>query len=160
MNNKNLIIVLAVVLVALLGGGYYFLFANKTTAPTAPTTQEIQVLSLKPEEIGLTMTARDDKRAVKFTISKPDGITALDYELDYNAQGNIPRGVIGSIPITAGMSKIESNNPDTNGYLVLGSSSSGHYKYDTGVTSVNLVLRVTKSDGKTYEVKDSLDLTK
>lgn len=151
MNNKNLVVILAMVLVVLLGGGYFVLFANKTTAPSTPTTQEIQVLSLKPEDIGLKLSARDDKKAVKFTISRASDIASVDYELDYLAQGNIPRGAVGTEKPANGII-------DTK-YIELGSCSSGKCKYDQGVTSVNLVLKVTKNDGKIYEVRSSLSLT-
>lgn len=151
MNNKNFVIVLASILVVLLGGGYFVLFAGKSQTTQVPQSAEQQILSLKPADIGLKLEARSDKKAVKFTVSKASDISSVDYELDYTAEGNIPRGAVGSEKPNSGV--IETK------YIELGSCSSGKCKYDKGVTSVKLILKVVKTDGKIYEVQDSLSLT-
>ncbi len=150
MNNKRLVIILSVILVVILVGGSYFLFFKKQSSAPIQTSADEQVLSLKPEDIGLSMAARDDKHAVKFTVSKASDITSVDYELDYTAEGNIPRGAVGT--------ETPKNGTIETKYIELGTCSSGHCKYDAGVTSVNLVLKISKTDGKAYEVHDSLDL--
>jgi len=150
-NNQRLVIILSIVLLALLGGGYFVLFANKAKPAPVATSEDQQILTLKPEDIGLTISARDDKHAVKFTISKASDISSVDYELDYTAEGNIPRGAVGHEDTKNGVI-------DTK-YIELGSCSSGHCKYDAGVTEVKLVLKVNKTDGKVYEVTQTLSLT-
>lgn len=110
------------------------------------------VASLKPSEIGLEMEAMSNKQQVVFRITKPDGITAVEYELTYIAADEQQRGVIGTIEDLDASSGIIESKP-----LDLGSCSSGVCKYDKGVESVDLLLKVTK-DSKDYQVKDSLSL--
>lgn len=153
MNNKNLLIGLSLAVLIILGGGYFVLFASKSKVSPAPTAapEEI-VLTLKPEDIGLTLIARPDKKAVKFEIAKALDITAVEYQLTYIAKGDIPRGAIGNTEIKAGQDKIESN------YIDLGTCSSNKCKYDEVISPVKLLLKVTKKDGKVYQVEASLDL--
>lgn len=162
LKNKQLFMgVVVVVVLILLGGGYFIFSTNRSnTKSSAPqsSSQDESVSMLKPEDIGLQVISRDDKKAVKFVITKADNITGVDYEITYVAKGNVPRGAIGHIDVTSGISQISPNIPDTQGYIVLGTSSSGHYKYDEGVTSVKFVLKITKSDNKLYQVEKTLDL--
>jgi hypothetical protein len=97
------------------------------------------------------MEALNNNKQVVFTIAKSDGITAVEYELTYTAADEQQRGVIGQVE------DLEEGNPIESKPLDLGSCSSGVCKYDTGVTSVDLLLKVTKG-GKDYQVKDSLIL--
>jgi hypothetical protein len=154
MKDKRIIIGLVVILFLVLGGGYYLLSSNQA-APTEEeqaTIIEDTIPTLSPSEIGLTLTARSDNKAVKFAIAKPEGITSVDYEISYMAEGDIPRGAIGKVDAVTGNSEIESK------FIDLGSCSSGKCKYDSGVTSVTFTLKITKSDGKVYQVQKSLSL--
>ncbi|HSX40243.1 MAG TPA: hypothetical protein VLF68_01380 [Candidatus Saccharimonadales bacterium] len=159
MKNNRVLIGIAVLVVVIIVGGIFVLSSrNSSSKQATQNSEDVVIPTLTPDEIGLTMTARDDKKAVKFVISKVDGITGVDYELTYNTGANVPRGVIGHIDVTPGMSTITPNNPDTNGYIILGTSSSGKYKYDEGVTSVKLTLKITKNNNKVYQVEKTLDL--
>lgn len=152
MNTKYLL--LSGIVILLIGGGVFVLNSNKTKPAPAPTaTTEEEVKKLNPDDIGLTFTARSDKKAVKFSISKIDDISNVDYEISYLAKGDIPRGAIGHADPKPGESKIETN------YIDLGTCSSGKCKYDEGVTSVKLLLKVTKKDNTVYSVQKSLDLS-
>lgn len=151
--NKNLLVGLSLALLIVLGSGYYVLFANKPTVSEAPPpSPEETVLMLKPEDIGLTLTARSDKRAVKFEIAKSSDISSVEYQVTYTAEGDIPRGAIGNIEVESGDEMIESN------YIDLGTCSSNKCKYDVVVSPVSLLLKITKKDGKVYQVEDSLSL--
>lgn len=147
-------IIIGVLILALGGGAYYFLSANKASEKSAvqaePTLEVIPTIN--PEDLGLVLTARSDKKAVKFEITNIKNISTIDYELTYLAQGNIPRGTIGHIEVNSGDSKVETK------YLDLGSCSSGKCKYDEGVTSVKLILKITKSDGSVYSSEKTLEL--
>lgn len=152
-NNRALLVVM--VLIVLAGGvtGYYFLSSKKpptTAIPTEQTEEEV-VPTIKPDEIGLKLVSRSDKKAVKFVIENVSGITNIEYELTYLASGDIPRGIIGNVEVSAKDKTIESK------YIDLGSCSSGRCKYDEGVTSVKFVFKITKEDGKVYQVEESLD---
>ncbi len=153
--DKRLIAVVVVIILLLVGGAFFLLAGRHDSDETANSDDEPSVgqnvASLKPDEIGLTMEALSNNKQVKFNIAKPDGITAVEYELTYTAADDQQRGIIGQIEDLKEGSPIESKPLD------LGSCSSGTCKYDTGVKSVDLLLKVTKS-GKDYQVKDTLSL--
>lgn len=154
-NNKILLLIVILILILLVGGGYYILIGSKNsstnqTAQAIPTPEVIPTLN--PEDLGLKLTARSDGKAVKFEITNIKDIESVEYELTYLAKGDIPRGTIGTVEIKPTDTKIETK------YLDLGSCSSGKCKYDEGVTSVKLVLKITKKDGNVYSAEKSLDL--
>lgn len=167
LDKKILIPVVAVVLVLLVAGGM-FLSSRKNAAKTQQTSMDgfvdEELPKLSPDEIGLSLVANPQKNAVKFIIAKADGIDKIEMDFNYDADlpktmssedgdgsGRIGRG--GSDEITLnGKSRYESKFYD------LGSCSSGTCKYDTGVDEVKIVLKITKSDGKAYQVEDSIKL--
>lgn len=165
MKNKNLLYALVgiLVLVLLVGGGFYFLNSrNQSDNEDEISEFEEDYPELSPDEIGLTMEARSDGRAVRFAIGKASDIESIEYDLSYEADlsdaeaaeggegGRIQRGVTGEDTVTGDTYESE--------YLDLGSCSSGRCRYDTGVEEVTLVLKITKKDGNIYQVTDSLTL--
>jgi len=158
MQQKKIAIIAGVIFLVLLAiGGFYFLSPkssqNVMEEPQEEVMQEeVVVPTLSQEELGLTFVARSDKKAVKFTIAKISGIKAVEYEVSYLAKGDIPRGAIGNIEVKTTDKKIETN------YIDLGTCSSGRCKYDEGVESVKLLLKIVKDDGNTYSAQTSLDL--
>lgn len=167
MNKKFLIPVLAVVVVLLVGaGGYFFLSRN---ASESPSNQEEQgfidevIPTMAPDAIGLSMVARSDKRAVKLVLSNASDIQSIEFDLVYDADqstsfgeddggsGQVSRNVTDEVAI-------DGDSPFETKYYDLGSCSSGKCRYDTGVTEVRLEMKVTKKDGKVFQVSDSLDL--
>lgn len=157
MQNKNVFIALGVVIFLIVAGGGYFLFSQKPSEEPAKTPEETEeeevvVPTINPEDLGLTFVARNDKRAVKFTIIEISDIQSVDYEISYLAKGDIPRGAIGHIEV-----KPKDKNIETN-YIDLGTCSSGRCKYDEAVESVKLILKIVKNDGKSYSAEKSLDL--
>ncbi len=159
MKQKNFIILGIVFFLILIVGGY-LLFGNKSQQEPVEENQSLEeeVITLKPEDIGLKIMASANKKQVKFIIDKLNGIRSIEYELSYEADAvsgdeqRISRGIAGEDVIKPGMKKYESK------FLDLGSCSSGTCRYDTGVESVNLLLKLTKDDGKVYQVEDSLSL--
>ena len=151
-DKKILIALIVIVLLAIGGGAYAFLTRNAGETDEEDYGElEEQLPALKPEEVGLEMEALKGNQQVVFTLTKPDGITAVEYELTYFAQDGQQRAVIGTVEMEEGEEVIASKPLD------LGSCSSGVCKYDTGVEKVDLLLKVTK-DSKDYQVKDSLEL--
>lgn len=152
MNDKKLIIVSVIGLVILVGIGVLALSSSKKTEP-APVEQipvEEQILEIKPEDIGLVLSASSDNRKVILEITKIEGLSALDYELSYTSKGDISRGVIGHIEIKQEGKPIKQE-------VVLGTCSDVCH-YDEDVTDIKLILKVTKTDGSTSQVEKSLEL--
>lgn len=163
LQNRNVQIALGVVLLVLVGlGGFYFI-ANRSTEEPEEQASETLVKTISPEEIGLTMEANDAKNEIRFVIEKADGIESIEYELVYEAdstarerseggESRVQRGVTGESDIESGASEYESE------WLVLGSESAGTKRYDMGVSSVSITLKLIKADGNIYNVEDSLEL--
>lgn len=156
MKNPKIIGVVAI-LIIILGGAGYFVYAKSKTQDkplaqnTVSNSEEPKVKKVKPEEIGLALVARADNKAVNMVIKNLSGISSIDYELNYNAEGNIPRGVIGSVEVKSGDSVIRRE-------LLLGTCSKNVCKYDAGVTEVDLVLKISYSNGEIGSVEQKLSL--
>ncbi len=163
LKNRNVQIAVGVILLVLVGlGGFYFV-ANRSVEPVEEEASETLVQTITAEEIGLTIEANPKKNEVKFIIAKADGIESIEYELVYEADSTareqseggeprVQRGVTGEADIESGASSFESE------FLVLGSESAGTKRYDTGIESVSLTLKLIKDDGNIYNVEDTLEL--
>jgi hypothetical protein len=167
--------------VVLLLGGYFFLNAKSKAKPQVDQSANQQVVQkLSPEDLGLSLTALADNKAVKFTLTKIDGIKTIEYELTYEADSTaqeqsdggdprVQRGITGSVDFASvGKNKSSAGQADQEVYvpgekyqsakLDLGSCSKNICRYDTGVKSVDLTLKIVKTDGKTYSAEEKLDL--
>ena len=127
--------------------GGFVLSSKKTSNSTQQAWQEEQVLTLKPEDIGLELSLSDDSKKVTMEINKLDGITSLEYQLLYNSKDDVPRGAIGTIDIKGDKIKKE---------IVLGTCSDVCH-YDEAVSDIKIIVKVVKTDGKTYQVEKSLE---
>lgn len=155
LKNKLYLIIAAVVLVILVAGGAFFVLSQKKTDAPITEDQTQQVLTLAPEAVGLDVTFRDDNKAMKFTLNNASDITAAEYQISYTKQLNgdqVPEGLIGDVDITPG-----SKTAGT-GYREFGTCSSGVCRYDTVVSSIKLTLKISKTDGKIYQVEKTIDL--
>ena len=162
--NRTVLIVLGVVVgLAVLAAGWLFM-VNRSNSATGDDgfIDEQVVEKMSPEEIGLTMEANSSKKAVKFMIAKADGIKSIEYQVTYEAdstaaeqseggEDRVQRGITGEAMMKGGESSYTSE------WLDLGSCSKNVCRYDTGVSSVTLTLKVTK-DNKIYEVEQTLEL--
>lgn len=101
MKNKKLIIFAAIGILILVAAGVFLLTSNKKPAvvQVEPVPAEEKVSIIKPEDIGLSLTASADNKKVILEVANTVGISSLDYELSYTSKGDIPRGVIGHIDI-------------------------------------------------------------
>ncbi len=139
--------------VVLILGGFYFLSSNKSvTQPETAVSQvykEGKIETLTPKDIGLSLTATPDLRKVIITVSETEDLSALDYQLSYVAKGDIPRGILGHIDVVFGRLVQQE--------IVLGTCSDVCH-YDQDVSDVKLILKVTKTNNKIYQVEQTLGL--
>lgn len=154
MNRKTLIILgLVAVIAALLG---YFLFVNKQEPQgTSEQIQEETLPTISKDELGLEFELRADKKAARFTINNVDDIELVEYQISYTKEINgeeVPEGLIGEVKRESGDKTIDS------GYREFGTCSSGVCRFDKVVSDIKLFLKITKSDGKQYQVEDTLEL--
>jgi len=141
----------AVVALILIFAGVFMLMKGSNSAQTAQqaaTPTEAPVLSLQPGDIGLTLVEAADMQTATMTITKTGDITSVDYQLSYNALvsgQSIPRGTIGHVDVKTPGQTITQK-------MVFGTCSDVCH-YDTGITQVQLIVKVTKTDGKVYQVQ-------
>lgn len=150
MKNQKVIIGAIVVILLIVGGGIFLLSSNKKTAST-PVEQvplEEKVSTIKPEEIGLTLSQSSDARKVVLEVTNTEGLSGLDYELSYVSKGDIPRGVIGHIDIKQVGKTVKQE-------ITLGTCSDVCH-YDQDVSDIKLILKVTKTDGSVAQTEKSL----
>lgn len=147
--NKNLLIGTAVLVVILILGGVFLVF-NKKSAPSQTANIEEQIVeTLKPEEIGLTLERSADGNKVIMEISNTEDITAVEYELSYLSTGDIPRGAIGQAMVKSPRQVIRQE-------ITLGTCSDVCH-YDKDISDIKLVVKVTKTDGKIYQIEKTLE---
>lgn len=146
-----------IVAILLIGGGAFLLLGKKTTAPSAatniPQDQTQNIPTIAPSDIGMSLAVTRNGQSVTMTVTKLDGITALDYEVTYTAVNNgnsIPRGIIGHVDVKPGDSQEKQE-------VVLGTCSDVCH-YDNGVTTVKFAVKVTKAGGQVSEVDQSIDV--
>ena len=122
-------------------GAVFFFIARSTKETNAPDEEEAltevvladrPVASLTPSDDGHWLTLRIEK-------IKIDAIS-LDYELLYSLPDGRTQGVPGSINLKSG--------GDIERKLLLGSESSGKFRYDEGVEEGTLTLKFRNDDGK------------
>jgi hypothetical protein len=137
-----LVLVVGLVLVVMMGKSN----SSNQTANAVPT--QVPVLTLKPADIGLAFAVASDLQRGTMTITKTSDIASVDYQLTYTAivsGQSVARGTIGHVDV---------KNPgqEITQQMVFGTCSDVCH-YDTGISAVILVVKVTKTDGKIYQVE-------
>lgn len=155
LKNRNAVIglVVAIVLLVLVGG---FVLLSGKSSNQAQNTQtalptQVPIPTLSPDSIGLSLTESADMHKATMIITNTTDITSVDYQLSYNAQvsgQDVPRGTIGHVDVKTPGQTISQD-------MVLGTCSDVCH-YDTGITGLKIIVKVTKSDGKVYQVEKSL----
>ena len=150
MKQKKLLIILSAVLVLLVVVVGAFLFINSQPKNSGePVAQQNQVVpTLKPEDIGMTLSlitsGKFANNGVDMKISKVSDISSIDYEMAYVSKGDIPRGAIGHVDVQ--------NGAAIDQQLPFGTCSDVCH-FDSEVHDVKVTLKVTKTDGKAYQVE-------
>jgi len=138
-----LILVLGLVVFMVLGKGSA---TNNQAANAEPTP--IPVLSLQPSDIGLAFVPEASLQKGTMTITKTSDIASVDYQLTYTAivTGQpVARGTIGHVDVKNPGQTITQS-------MVFGTCSDVCH-YDTGITDVKLILKVTKTNASIYQVE-------
>jgi hypothetical protein len=154
-------IVIAVVLLVL-GGGFFFLQSrNQTTKDEDGFVEEV-LPKMEASEVGLEIQPTDDLKYIQFTLTKLDGLKHIEWEFTYDAVapdtgdgggGMVTQGFGGEADIDSSESSYTSEKRE------LGTcSTGGKCRFDTGIEKVNLIIKVTKTDGKVYQVDASKNL--
>jgi hypothetical protein len=162
---KSVQIGLGVALIVLLAVGAYFFIASKSKAPEqdeqADTADVVQTLSA--DQLGLSIVAKPDSKAVKIKIEKAGDIKSIEYQVTYEADSTAQEKAEGGEPRVqrgiTGQADVKDSLTYESEWLDLGSCSRNICRYDTGVQKVDVTLKIVKKNGKTYESQKSLDLS-
>lgn len=120
--------------------GVYFFVLRKPASEEADEEESLIEVSLIDRPIA-SLTPKEDGHWLKLRIEKLlSGANSLDYELLYTLPDGRTQGVPGTITLK-GESEIERD-------LLLGSESSGKFRYDEGVETGTLTLRFRNEKGK------------
>lgn len=147
--NKPFMIGGIVVIILVLIFGFTTLTKNKSK--TADTTQNVlpqgEVVPTVDSSVEVGVVSSNDNKEITLTINNsPKGTTSIEYELSYNAKGNVPKGVIGTIDMT--------NGENIERKITLGTCSSGKCIYDEGVTDIKVSLKFNGDYGARSFEKD------
>jgi hypothetical protein len=135
------VILIGVGIVVLIGA--VFLIRRNLAAPSEATPAEQSALldvTLADRPVA-SLTPSTDGHWLELSVTKLEiAADSLDYELLYDLPDGRTQGVPGTIKL-AGITSVDRD-------LLLGSESSGKYRYDEGVTKGTLTLRFRDSQGK------------
>lgn len=153
LKDKRILIIIAVAVLALvlIVAGVFMMMRGSSSSQNvnqAAGPTEVPVLALQPSDIGLTLVEAANMQTATMTITKTKDITSVDYQLSYNAEvagQSIPRGTIGHADVKTPGQPITQK-------MVFGTCSDVCH-YDTGIAQVQLIVKVTKTDGKVYQVE-------
>ena len=124
----------------LIGTLYFFVLRKPATENSEEEEEGLMEVSLIDRPIA-SLTPTQDGHWLKLRIEKLlSGADSLDYELLYTLPDGRTQGVPGTIDLKGG-SEIERD-------LLLGSESSGKFRYDEGVETGTLTLRFRNEKGK------------
>jgi len=126
---------------------YFFVIRGRgsqsTTGDVSPTTEDLSMLRDVPinEQPVVSMVPTSDGHFLNLTIDKIQiDAYSMEYTLLYKMPDGREQGVPGIIPMN-GQTKIERK-------MLLGSESSGKFRYDEGVEKGTFTLKFRNSDGK------------
>lgn len=150
LKNKKVIAAIAVFLILIIAGGVLFLLKNQSSSGSSTddliATSDLPELS--PEEIGMEVTVRKDQKALMFELTKADDIARVEYTIEYEKEldgETVPEGIFGEMNIGEdGITKTD--------FREFGTCSAGRCRYDNVISDITIVLKVTKKDGKEYQV--------
>lgn len=137
---KFLPLILLLLGIIVIVGAYFFVSRNKKDKETAEDESTLMEVALSDRPI-TSLTPSDDGHWLTLLVEKITiDAASLDYELLYKLPDGRTQGVPGSITLK-GENEIERE-------LLLGSESSGKFRYDEGVEQGTLTLRFRNDKGK------------
>lgn len=154
-DKKILSVIIAVILLVLVAVGFFLMRGNENVAEDDddPFASE-ELPELSPEDIGMEVTVRNDKKALMFELSKADDINSVEYTIEYEKEidgETVPEGIFGIMNIGEdGITKTD--------FREFGTCSAGRCRYDEVVSDITIVLKVAKKDGKEFQVKKVVQL--
>ena len=140
--------VIGIAILALISGGWWLV--TFLTKPSQQVVQDDVKTELPPVDASVVvdLKTKADGKSVILTISKiPNNTESIEYELSYLTDKGLPKGALGKIDLKG--------KTDVTRDILLGTcSTGGKCTYDTGVKSVNLVLRFNSANATSQYTKE------
>lgn len=138
---KNYLIIIVVFGIALILGGGFLFWRSRGAEEPAPTSEPEGVLveTTLEERPYITLTPSSDGHWLTIEVSRIKEADSLEYELLYNTASGATQGSINTVRLKGETSYSKK--------ILLGSESSGHYKFDEGVTQGTLTVRLRGGEG-------------
>jgi hypothetical protein len=139
---KTLIVFVALLLIIGLGVGGFLLFRgrSKEEAPAPTPTPEVFVETPLEKRPFVALTPSIDGHWLTLEVSQIQDADSIEYELTYNTGDNLTQGAIGGPTRLQGKTIYEKK-------ILLGTESSGHYRYHEGIEEGNLTVRLNGGPG-------------
>jgi len=149
LKNRKVVVSIGIVIILLLFGAFFIFtrLSGQTQIGSSEPTP-IPILTLQPGDIGLSFTVSSSGQRGTMEIAETDDIASVDYQLTYNA-------IVSGQPTSRGtIGHVDVKNPgETVSQEMVFGTCSDTCHYDTGITDVKLIVKVTKTDGKIYQVE-------
>jgi len=156
LENRKVVITIGIVLLLVIFGIIIFIApkflnpASNQQIPVQPT--EVPILTLSPDEIGLILSEDAAGQNAIIEVDNTTGIMAISFELSYIGKPDagteaVPRGAVGELDLT--------KSPAIK--KVPFGTCSDVCHYDSDISEVKIVLKVTKDDGTIYQVTKTLE---
>lgn len=134
---KNKKITISVGIILIIGLVVFFINVNKSKLKQVEPQDDILpksvIIPTVDASVTVTLISKNNKEVV-LTVNKiPPGTTNIEYELSYFTNDDLPKGVIGTIPIE--------NENMIERKITLGTCSSGKCVYDQGVEKIKVSLK-------------------
>lgn len=138
---KNYLIIGGVIIIILgIIGGFWFWRGRQVKEPTPTKEPEGTLIETTLAERPLvTLTPTDDGHWLTIDVSRIRDADSLEYELLYNTESGATQGSINTVSLKGETSYSKK--------ILLGSESSGKFKYDEGVTQGTLTIRLRGGPG-------------
>lgn len=141
------LLILSLVFVKLRPGGQ----PTTTDETQEDALPDIEALPTVDASVSVSLVADALKHEVTLTIGYiPLDTETIEYELSYLADGDLPKGVIGTIDVD-GDNEIERE-------ITLGTCSAGTCNYDEGVESVRVILKFNSTDGSSSIFEEEFEI--
>jgi hypothetical protein len=152
LKNKKVLIAAGIVVLVLVMGLVAIVVMGKSNQAAGPVGNaeptQVPVLTLQPADIGLAFVPDQNLQRGTMTITKTADIASVDYQLTYTA-------IVSGQPVVRGTIEhvdVKTPGKEISQAMVFGTCSDVCH-YDTGITDIKLIVKVTKSDGKIYQVE-------
>lgn len=153
---KNKIFLAVIVVVIILVGTSFFILRPGSGPANEEGAEEVtDVKQVTTEEIGLTLTPKQNGQVINMQIENVDGMESIQYDLTYDAEVEDSGD---TVVIGRGVTGEESVNGPIDIDIDLGTCSRNVCKYDTVVSDVTLILRVNFSNGEIGGLETTVSL--